>query len=312
MLIARRECEIQLYLAQERPRKKPLAEAMGAMTKASLLATFLDRHIRNGQDVIEEVIVTAQKRTDHYSPCQLALQRWQRELETLTSTTSEITFSLPSVSFASRRPGQANLFMRGISEGGNGNQCCRPFRGCVLKRTAGHGHRLQPRPPHVRYTANRGLKRTPRHTLWGSISGREFKNNYKPTGSRRKYSAGFDISAETISTEARLHGGGLRDIPLSDDAAVRIVGYTDSDGGYIDAVSDSITYPIGGITRDNAGFTKNDFNESDKSGLRAALGIDLNDSWTATAAAMYQETEADGIWDHDPETWRNEGQPFFR
>ena len=77
------------------------------------------------------------------------------------------------------------------------------------------------------------------------------------------------------------------------------MGYTDNDGGYIDAVSDSITYPLS-ITRGNEEFIKNDFNESDKSGLRAALGIDLNDSWTATATAMYQETEVDGIWDHDP------------
>ena len=35
---------------------------------------------------------------------------------------NDYVMQLPSLSFAQRRPGQANLFMRGISEGGNGNQ----------------------------------------------------------------------------------------------------------------------------------------------------------------------------------------------
>ena len=56
---------------------------------------------------------------------------------------------------------------------------------------------------------------------------------------------------------------GFVNVPLGDDAALRIVGYTDTDGGYIDAVSDSITYPLSGITRGNEEFIKNNFNESD-------------------------------------------------
>ena len=49
------------------------------------------------------------------------------------------------------------------------------------------------------------------------------------------------------------------------------------------------------------GYVEDDFNTMEKQGLRAALRVDLGDSWTATASATYQETETEGIWDHDPD-----------
>jgi len=79
------------------------------------------------------------------------------------------------------------------------------------------------------------------------------------------------------------------------------VGWHDSDGGYIDSVLDTITYPVSGISKSSSEYVKKDFNTSKKSGLRAALKVDLNENWTATASVMQQETETDGIWDHDPE-----------
>ena len=42
------------------------------------------------------------------------------------------------------------------------------------------------------------------------------------------------------------------------------------------------------------------FNEATTFGGRAALRIDLNDSWTFTAGAMFQDLEREGVWDHDP------------
>ncbi|MDA0694577.1 MAG: TonB-dependent receptor, partial [Proteobacteria bacterium] len=94
---------------------------------------------------------------------------------------------------------------------------------------------------------------------------------------------------------------GYVNIPLSSNAALRLVGWHDSDGGYIDSVLDTITYPVSGISKSSSEYVKKDFNTSKKSGLRAALKVDLNENWTATASVMQQETETDGIWDHDPE-----------
>lgn len=286
-------------------RKKPLAEKICAITKASLLATLSSTAVSaTAQDVIEEVIVTAQKRTESLQSVPISITALgSAELEDLNiDNFGDYVSQLPSVSFASRRPGQANLFMRGISEGGNSNQSLQgPSVAVYLNEqpVTAIGFNLD---PHMYDIQRIEVLKGPQGTLYGAASQagnlRIITNRPDP----EKYAAGFDISAETIS-----HGSdgymaeGFVNVPLGDDAALRIVGYTDNDGGYIDAVSDSITYPLSGITRGNEEFIKNDFNESDKSGLRAALGIDLNDSWTATATAMYQETEADGIWDHDPQ-----------
>ena len=43
-----------------------------------------------------------------------------------------------------------------------------------------------------------------------------------------------------------------------------------------------------------------DQNELTKSGLRAALKVDLNDTWTGTVGLLYQKQETEGTWDHDP------------
>ena len=37
---------------------------------------------------------------------------------------------------------------------------------------------------------------------------------------------------------------GFVNIPLSENIALRFVGFNDDDGGYIDSVSDSITFPV--------------------------------------------------------------------
>ena len=42
------------------------------------------------------------------------------------------------------------------------------------------------------------------------------------------------------------------------------------------------------------------FNEATTTGFRAALRVELNDSWTATASMMQQDLESNGVWDHDP------------
>ena len=236
-------------------RKKPLAEKICAITKASLLATLSSTAVSaTAQDVIEEVIVTAQKRTESLQSVPISITALgSAELEDLNiDNFGDYVSQLPSVSFASRRPGQANLFMRGISEGGNSNQSLQgPSVAVYLNEqpVTAIGFNLD---PHMYDIQRIEVLKGPQGTLYGAASQagnlRIITNRPDP----EKYAAGFDISAETIS-----HGSdgymaeGFVNVPLGDDAALRIVGYTDNDGGYIDAVSDSITYPLSGITQDN-------------------------------------------------------------
>ncbi len=95
-------------------------------------------------------------------------------------------------------------------------------------------------------------------------------------------------------------------------AAVRLVGFTEHDAGYINNVAGpaGLHYPTcfndptGVCTpnsaRNNAGLVKDHYNDVDTYGGRAALKFDLNDGWTVTPSAMAQQTKANGQFAFDP------------
>ena len=100
---------------------------------------------------------------------------------------------------------------------------------------------------------------------------------------------------------------GFVNIPIGDRAAVRLVGYVKEEGGYIDNILGSHTFSNANIragltdpvliaiaadqTYDNAAIVEENFNTATTVGGRAALKIDLNDSWTVTAGLMFQNLE---------------------
>jgi hypothetical protein len=47
---------------------------------------------------------------------------------------------------------------------------------------------------------------------------------------------------------------------------MRFVGYNDRDGGFIDSVGDSITYPLSGISKRSDLYVEDNFNDSVKEG----------------------------------------------
>ena len=52
--------------------------------------------------------------------------------------------------------------------------------------------------------------------------------------------------------------------------------------------------------KDNGALVEDDFNEVDWQGARGAIRWLVNDAWTVTASANYQDVEADGFNDYDP------------
>ena len=96
-------------------------------------------------------------------------------------------------------------------------------------------------------------------------------------------------------------------IPLAANAAIRLVGYYEHDGGYIDNVFQQRTYERGApgdpdapITVNNAPYVKNDFNDVNTYGGRAAIKYDLNDNWTITPNVVYQHQQVNGNFSYDP------------
>ncbi len=94
----------------------------------------------------------------------------------------------------------------------------------------------------------------------------------------------------SASSPGKEHDAGYIDNVAGNDVA----------GGVVDGVR-TFPFPLpDGIQKSNAPFRKNDYNDDDIYGGRAALRIELDDNWTITPTFMGQETKAHGSYAYDP------------
>jgi outer membrane receptor protein involved in Fe transport len=261
---------------------------------------------------LEEVVVTAQKRGEEsLQDVPMSIQAFGTEkLEQLNITKfDDYVKFLPSVSYQTFGPGFALVYMRGVSSGGDGNHSGPlPSVGVYLDE--------QPITTitgaldlHLYDIARVEALAGPQGTLYGASSQagtiRIITNKPDPSG----FSASYGVEGNTVAEgDAGYLAEGHVNIPLSDNAAIRLVGWARHDAGYIDNVPFQRTWPacdaFGGVgtaacTTDSTPLAEDDFNEVDTYGARAALRIDLNDNWTVTPAVMGQRQYADGVFGYD-------------
>lgn len=111
---------------------------------------------------------------------------------------------------------------------------------------------------------------------------------------------------------------GYVNIPIIQDRlAVRLVGFVDRQGGYIDNVEATYQMPLVGYNADhsvafqlpadatrpiinNAAFAKNDFNPATYSGGRISLKWQVAPDWMVEVQDMYQTLDAEGVFQYDP------------
>ena len=305
---------------------KPLVRAIRRQSLVSAGAVALASGVvavpmaaAQGGLTIEEVVVTAQKRDESAQDVPISIDViGETQLENLGVTDLEdFAQLLPSVSYVSLGPGSGSIYIRGISGGGENVLGSSPNVAVYLDEqpiTAVGGYLN----PHIYDIARIEALAGPQGTLFGanSQSGsiRIITNKPSPAG----FEASYDIEANSIKDgDIGYLFEGMVNIPLSDRAALRLVGWHKEDAGFIDNVPYSHTFSnaniragltdpdliakAADITVDNAEVVEDDFNEATTTGARAALGIDLSDSWTVTANVMRQELEASGVWDHDPD-----------
>ena len=150
----------------------------------------------------------------------------------------------------------------------------------------------------------------PQGTLYGSDAQagtlRIVTNKPDPTG----FEAVFDGELRTGSdSDASYRGSLVFNFPLMEDKmALRLVGYSDRDGGYIDNVPGRTAdesaiygdiYPSDFGTLDNSASVEERWNDADIYGGRASLLWNINDDWSATASIAHQTTNtgADNYYD---------------
>jgi len=151
----------------------------------------------------------------------------------------------------------------------------------------------------------------PQGTLYGSDAQagtmRIVTNKPDPTG----FESVLDVELRDNSEgEPSYRGSLVFNFPLVEDTlALRVVGYNDYDGGFIDNVPGNTPdqsafqgpefYPEGFGTLDNSASVEDDWNEAEITGARANLLWNINDRWSANVGYFWQDTEigADNYYD---------------
>ena len=259
-----------------------------------------------------EIIITATKREENVQNVPInVIALGTRRLDQLNiSNFEEYTKQLPSVSFLTTQPGVTVVYMRGVSSAGGTNA-----EGNHSGPLPQVGTYLDEQPVttiggtldvHIYDVARIESLSGPQGTLYGASS---------EAGTIRIITNKPELGVTTgrLDVEGNLvaHGGaggkieGMINVPIASRIALRGVAFYQHDAGFIDNIHGERTYyifdpDVPDVTVTNTGLEKNNFNDQDTYGGRAALKVDLDDNWTVTPTFMYQKTYANGVFFYDP------------
>lgn len=275
-----------------------------------------------------EIVVTAQKRSENLQNVPISIQALgTQKLDQLNiSQFKDYATQLPSVAFqSSGAPGSNLIYMRGVASGGDGNHSgSLPSVGVYLDEqpVTTIGGNLD---VHIYDIARIESLAGPQGTLYGASSeaGTIRIITNKPS------TAGFDGRIDGEVNKIDRGGGwggkleGMINAPINQDMALRVVGFYERQGGYINNVLGCRSFlpetnpyacppaTNGGIATSNAALVKNNYNTTDTWGGRAALKIDLDDNWTVTPTVLYQEMRGNGTFAYDKSLGNRQIQRFF-
>lgn len=243
------------------------------------------------------IIVTAQKRSQNLQDVPVAITALGNEtLDQLqVSQLQDVVKYLPSVTIQKTKEGVTQVYFRGVSSGENANHSTsQPTVGIYLDEMPIttiqgaldiHAYDL------ARVEALAG----PQGTLYGASS---MAGTVKMVTNQPDYSSSYGAADLELNNIAHGEFGGIAEgfynAKLSDSAALRIVGWYRQEGGYIDNIPGSRTFPTSGIVQDNAELVEEDYNDVETYGARLALGIEINESWTVRPTIIAQEQKSDG------------------
>lgn len=257
--------------------------------------------------VLEEIVVTATKREESLQDVPIALVALDSTALRQQAITSfeDYALALPNVAWKSfGYPGSATIYMRGAADGGDGNASGSTPSVCLYMDEQPVTDIAANLDVHIYDVARIEALAGPQGTLYGASCQAGSLRIITNEPDASEFSGRVDLGGfGTDGGDTSYSLEGYVNIPISDNAALRLVGWTLSEGGWIDNVAGTRSYllsPTGEtVVLNNDALIEDDFNELDKTGARAALGIDLNDNWTLTAAALYQDTETEGVWEHN-------------
>ncbi|MEX2150036.1 MAG: TonB-dependent receptor [Steroidobacteraceae bacterium] len=295
---------------------RPLGLSRTPVAAAVMLALASPALLAQDTTTLGEVIVTAQKRTENLQDVPISMEALNTEaLEKLNvQSFSDYVRMLPTVTSAPSVGGGAaaggggfNLvYMRGIATGGDGQATTsQPSVGMYLDEqpiTTVQGS-LE---IHLYDIARVEALAGPQGTLYGASSQagtiRIITNKPDPSG----FDAGYSLEGSFVdSDDTGYVAEGFVNLPIGEQAAIRLVGWYASEAGWIDNIQGTRLYPgvlddpTDDIVADNSEFAKDNYNTLDTYGARAALRVNLGDNWTVMPQLQIQSTDQKGVWGDD-------------
>ena len=274
-----------------------------------------------------EIIVTAQKRSESLQNVPISIQALgSKKLDELNvASFNDYAQQLPSVTFQALggNPGTNVIYMRGVASGGDGNHSgSLPSVGVYLDEqpVTTIGGNLD---VHIYDVARIESLSGPQGTLYGASSEAGTIRIITNKPDHKGFYGRFDGELNTVHNGTI--GGkaeGMVNVPLNEKMALRVTGFYQRDSGFIDNRQScraflpetnptACTATAGGIVANNAALAKKHYNDTETAGGRAALKIDLTESWTVTPAIMYQDTRSHGNYGYDPSVGDLAVQHFF-
>ena len=283
-------CTTGTALAQDPPEEQDAAQVQGE--------TELGTEDRSVAEDEETIYVTAQRREENLQDVPIAINAFGTEAldELQVDDFDDYARFVPSLSFRSLGPGFANVYFRGVASGENANHSASlPSVGTYLDEqpitTTTGALDL-----HIFDIARVEALAGPQGTLYGASSQAGTVRIITNQPDTNDFYGQANLEVNSVAHgEFGYTGEAFVNAPLSSRAALRVVGWYRRDAGYIDNIPGTIVFPsleaaqgTAAATFTNAPFVEDDYNDVDTYGARAALRIELDDSWTVTPQIMAQ------------------------
>jgi outer membrane receptor protein involved in Fe transport len=266
---------------------------------------------------IQEITVTAQRRSESVQNVPITIQAITGEsLKTLNVTTfNDLLKYTPNVTFSGNGPGTGNIFMRGLSSGGSGNQSqstTAPFPNVALYLDD-QSMQFPARNNDVYMVDMERVEvlEGPQGTLFGGGAQagaiRYITNKPKLGVTEGDVNAGYGVTA---GGDANNNLNATLNLPFGDNIAIRAVIFSDHRGGYISNVPGTIQVPAiqvpaapnppGNPIANNSQVLGNNLNTVDYGGGRLSALFKINDDWNVLIQQNYQNFKADGYFTDEP------------
>jgi len=246
---------------------------------------------------LEEVVVTATRREAN-------LQEVAQSVTALSTediakhgfqTLDDVVGALPSVTLVNAIPGRNDIIMRGISTG-TGEYYTDSQVAVYLDDQPMTSSSQQVDMQLIDIERIEVLP-GPQGTLFGSSSQSGTIRYVTNKPNFAGFSSQIDVEAGTTKGgEESYDFSGYVNIPLTNNVAIRAVGFYAHDGGYVDNVFGENL--VG--TADNADVVEKDWNDYSAFGGRVAALWQINQEWDASLSLISQSSDTNGDWLTDP------------